>query len=156
MVIMLRRLITQSRRPGLTMILQIQSHKRIQLIDITRDVEKMVREAGPISTGLCHLFVRHTTAGITINESADPDVCEDIIEWLNRISPRHGGYRHREGNSDAHIKSALVGVSTTIPVENNHLKLGTWQGIFFCEFDGPRTRSVQITAYPTPNPLDSQ
>ncbi len=138
------------------MILSVQSHLRIELIDITAEVQRVLKELPRVSKGICHVFVRHTTAGITINESADPDVCRDLIDWLNRMVPHQAGYRHREGNSDAHIKSSLVGVSACIPIENNLLQLGTWQGIFFCEFDGPRKRSVQIDVLPSPLPMDVQ
>ncbi|MEW6259105.1 MAG: secondary thiamine-phosphate synthase enzyme YjbQ [Thermodesulfobacteriota bacterium] len=138
------------------MILPVQSHQRIELIDITAEVQRILKELPRVSIGICHLFVRHTTAGITINESADPDVRRDLIDWLNRMAPHQAGYRHREGNSDAHIKSSLVGVSATIPIENNQLLLGTWQGIFFCEFDGPRKRSIHIDVLSSPLPLDVQ
>jgi secondary thiamine-phosphate synthase enzyme len=130
------------------MIFPIRTGHRTEFIDITSDIQQLVNSAGWISQGYCLLFVPHTTAGITINESADPDVRIDIQNLLNRWIPPSGEYRHREGNSDAHVKSTLVGVSQYIPIENNRLMLGTWQGIFFCEFDGPRNRRivVQITA----------
>lgn len=136
------------------MMLPIQSHQRIELIDITAEVQRVLKELPRVSSGICHVFIRHTTAGITINESADPDVCRDLIDWLNGVAPHQAGYRHREGNSDAHIKSSLVGVSASIPIENNRLQLGTWQGIFFCEFDGPRKRSVHIDVLSSPLPVD--
>ncbi|MHB1455442.1 MAG: secondary thiamine-phosphate synthase enzyme YjbQ, partial [Armatimonadota bacterium] len=93
------------------------------------------------------IFVPHTTAGITINENADPDVVRDLIETLNRIVPENGDYRHSEGNSDAHLKASMMGFSATIIVENGKLLLGTWQGIYFCEFDGPRTRHIFVKVY---------
>jgi len=123
------------------MTLTVKSKSRTQLIDITPEIQKAVRSSG-ISEGLCMLYVPHTTAAITINESADPSVASDIMMVLNKIIPWEAGYGHLEGNSPAHIKSTLVGASEVIVIENGSLVLGTWQGIFFCEFDGPRTRSV--------------
>jgi len=125
------------------MILTVKSKSRTQFIDITSDIQKMVRTSG-ISEGLCMLYVPHTTAAITINESADPSVASDILMVLNEVIPWKAEYRHLEGNSPAHIKSTLVGASELIAVENGNLVLGTWQGIFFCEFDGPRTRKVNV------------
>ncbi len=129
------------------MILSVRSDSKTQFVDITDKVQKIVSES-KITNGFCHVFVPHTTAGITINESADPSVKEDILMILNRIIPANDdaktNYRHMEGNSPAHIKSTLTGVSTTIAVEEGRLVLGTWQGIFFCEYDGPRNRKVHI------------
>jgi secondary thiamine-phosphate synthase enzyme len=125
------------------MTLTVKSKSRTQLIDITSEIQKAVRSSG-ISEGLCMLYVPHTTAAITINESADPSVASDIMMVLNEVIPWKADYRHLEGNSPAHIKSTLVGASETIAIENGSLVLGTWQGIFFCEFDGPRTRSVHM------------
>jgi secondary thiamine-phosphate synthase enzyme len=116
---------------------------RNQLIDITGAIEQKIRDAG-ITDGLCLVFVPHTTAAVTINENADPDVQTDILGTLERVFPEDPAYRHREGNSDAHVKSSLVGVSTTLAVEAGRLVLGTWQSVFFCEFDGPRTRKVLV------------
>jgi secondary thiamine-phosphate synthase enzyme len=113
------------------------------MLDITRQVAQAARESG-IENGICTVFVPHTTAAVTINENADPDVTRDILDKLDRLFPRSDGYRHFEGNSDAHIKSSLLGFSETILVENGSLVLGTWQGIYFCEFDGPRTRSFLV------------
>ena len=115
----------------------------MELIDITSKIQDFVLSAG-IRHGLCMLYVPHTTAAITINESADPSVKEDILMIINTIIPWKAGYRHLEGNSPAHIKSTLIGPSELIAVENDRLILGTWQGIFFCEFDGPRTRKVHV------------
>ena len=125
------------------MILTIKSKMRTHLIDITPEIQKAVRSSG-ISEGLCMLYVPHTTAAITINESADPSVASDIMMVLNEVIPWKADYRHLEGNSPAHIKSTLVGASEVIAIESGSLVLGTWQGIFFCEFDGPRTRSVHM------------
>ena len=125
------------------MTLTVKSKLRTQLIDITSEIQKAVRSSG-ISEGLCMLYVPHTTAAITINESADPSVATDIMMVLDEVIPWKADYRHLEGNSPAHIKSTLVGASEVIAIESGSLVLGTWQGIFFCEFDGPRTRSVHM------------
>ncbi len=121
----------------------VRSSKQTELIDITRSVMDIVQKAGVIN-GLCILFVPHTTAAITINENADPSVPRDILMELNKIVPFEDRYQHTEGNSAAHIKSSLVGCSQTIFIESGKLLLGTWQGIFFCEFDGPRNRQVHV------------
>lgn len=113
------------------------------MIDITHDVERLIR-GNNVRNGFCHIFVPHTTAGVTINEGADPSVREDIVTILNRLVPWEGGYRHLEGNSAAHIKTTLVGSFEIIAVKDGHLQLGTWQAVFFCEFDGPRTRKVHV------------
>lgn len=123
------------------MILNIGSAAKTEMIDITPEVQKAVSSEG-IDEGLCMVYVPHTTAAITINESADPAVKQDILMGLGKVIPRDAGYRHREGNSPAHIKSSLIGVSQLIGIEKGRLLLGTWQGIFFCEFDGPRKRKV--------------
>ncbi len=125
------------------MTLTVKSKLRTQLIDITSEIQKVVRSSG-ISEGLCMLYVPHTTAAITINESADPSVATDIMMVLDEVIPWKANYRHLEGNSPAHIKSTLIGASEVIAIESGSLVLGTWQGIFFCEFDGPRTRSVHM------------
>jgi len=121
----------------------ITTRSRSEMIDITSKVEEELNKSG-LTDGVCVLFVPHTTAGITINEGADPSVVADIQAMLNRLVPWEGSYRHLEGNSAAHIKSSLVGNSVIVLVESGRLKLGTWQGIFFCEFDGPRSRKVHI------------
>jgi secondary thiamine-phosphate synthase enzyme len=125
------------------MIVQVKSKTQTEFIDITPDIQNTVKASG-IGNGFCMLYVPHTTAGITINESADPSVKSDILMILNKIVPWEAGYGHLEGNSPAHIKATLVGASELIAVENDRLVLGTWQGIFFCEFDGPRTRKVHV------------
>jgi secondary thiamine-phosphate synthase enzyme len=125
------------------MILSVKTSARTELIDITSKIARLVKESG-VSEGLCMLYVPHTTAAVTINESADPSVKEDILMILNQIVPWDANYRHGEGNSPAHVKSTLVGASETVAIENGSLVLGTWQGIFFCEFDGPRTRKVHV------------
>lgn len=123
--------------------ISITTHKRIEFIEITDLVQKVVKES-KITSGICHIYIPHTTAGITINENADRSVIEDIQMELNKIVPLDNGYLHSEGNSSAHIKSSFIGNSATVFIENNSLKFGTWQGIFFCEFDGPRRRNFWI------------
>jgi secondary thiamine-phosphate synthase enzyme len=123
--------------------LEITSKSRIELIDITSKIEDVVRDSG-VRNGICYIFVPHTTAGITINEDADPSVVTDILMKLNKLIPVRDNYSHTEGNSDAHIKSTIIGTSLTVFIENNRLLLGTWQGIYFCEFDGPRRRKVFV------------
>ena len=125
------------------MILPVKTRERTELIDITSDINRLVRKTG-VDHGLCMLYVPHTTAAVTINESADPSVKSDMLMILNRIIPWEANYRHMEGNSAAHIKTTLVGSSELIAVEKNQLALGTWQGVFFCEFDGPRSRKLQV------------
>jgi secondary thiamine-phosphate synthase enzyme len=121
----------------------VQTESRIQMIDITPLVQEEVRRAGT-DEGICVAYVPHTTAGITVNEGADPDVCRDITRKLSELAPPDAGYRHTEGNADSHIKASLVGSSVTVLVEKGRLVLGTWQKIFFCEFDGPRSRRVLV------------
>ena len=115
--------------------------------NITRTVRETVTSSG-VKSGVCHVFVPHTTAGVTINEHADPSVVQDIAAELEKMVPQHSRYRHMEGNSPAHIKASLVGSSQTIFVEDGRPVLGTWQGVFFCEFDGPRNRSLLIKIVP--------
>ncbi len=125
------------------MILTVKTRSRTEFVDITAEVREVVRSSG-VEDGLCMLYVPHTTGAVTINESADPSVKADILMILNRVIPWEAEYRHMEGNSPAHVKSTLVGASELIPIEKGRLTLGTWQGIFFCEFDGPRTRKLQV------------
>ncbi len=127
-------------------IININTTKRTQLIDITSQVSETVRKSN-IKDGVCVVYVPHTTAAVTINENADPNVREDIINIINHIVPWQYDYKHLEGNSPAHIKATLIGPSVTIFIENTHLSLGTWQGVFFCEFDGPRSRRVLVKAF---------
>jgi secondary thiamine-phosphate synthase enzyme len=122
----------------------VRTKKRNELIDITSEILKTISESG-VTEGLCHIFVPHTTAAVTINEKADPDVARDIETTLAGLVPAGGRYRHAEGNSDAHVKSSLVGASDFLIVSNGSAVLGTWQAVFFCEFDGPRSRSCHIT-----------
>jgi len=123
--------------------ISVKTASRIDMVDITRSVQNEISKAD-VTDGICIAYVPHTTAGITINEGADPAVCQDIITKLNEIVPPDAGYRHMEGNADSHIKASIMGSSVTVLVENGHLVLGTWQKIFFCEFDGPRSRRVYI------------
>ncbi|MFW5871360.1 MAG: secondary thiamine-phosphate synthase enzyme YjbQ [Verrucomicrobiota bacterium] len=122
----------------------VNTNARSEFINISRDVSKCIASAG-IKNGTVSVYVPHTTAGVTINENADPDVMRDINETLERLVPWNDGYRHSEGNAAAHVKSSLMGSSARIPVENGQLQLGTWQGIYFCEFDGPRSRRVWVS-----------
>lgn len=123
--------------------IQVKSKARNELIDITSQVGKVVDESG-IAEGICVVVVPHTTAGVTVNENVDPSVKSDIIAKLGELVPAGDRYRHREGNADAHIKAALVGTSEVLLVRGGQMALGTWQGVFFCEFDGPRTRQVWV------------
>jgi len=123
--------------------ISIRTDRRIDLIDITDKVQTVVSKS-KIKEGMCFLFCPHTTAGLTINENADPQVKRDIINTLNKLVPDNAGYAHSEGNADSHIKSSLFGSSLTIFIEDGQLAFGTWQGIYFCESDGPRSREVWI------------
>ena len=123
--------------------ISIRTDRRIDLIDITDKVQTVVSKS-KIKEGMCFLFCPHTTAGLTINENADPQVKRDIINTLNKLVPENAGYAHSEGNADSHIKSSLFGSSLTIFIEDGQLAFGTWQGIYFCEGDGPRSREVWI------------
>ena len=123
--------------------LEVKSRTRTELVDITADVRDLLRKAN-INNGVCHIFVLHTTAGIMVNEGADPAVQRDINSFLSKMVPMDHYFTHSEGNSDAHIKSALVGTCQTILIESGKPLLGTWQSIYFCEFDGPRARRVAI------------
>jgi secondary thiamine-phosphate synthase enzyme len=121
---------------------EVETSSRSQMLDITGKVREALRASGA-ARGMCMVYVPHTTAGVTINENADPSVVVDILEQLGKLVPR-GRYHHREGNADAHIKASMMGFSATLLVDEGNLVLGTWQGIFFCEFDGPRRRRVMV------------
>jgi secondary thiamine-phosphate synthase enzyme len=121
----------------------VNTRSQVELVDITANIRKSVKRSKK-SSGLCTIFVPHTTAGVTINENADPSVKADIVMELNKIVPFEDGYRHSEGNSAAHLKSSLFSPSLTLIIENNEPVLGTWQGIYFCEFDGPRKRQYHV------------
>ena len=122
---------------------QVRTSKQTEFIDITHSVQEAVKKTG-VEEGICFIFIPHTTAAVTINENADPSVSQDIVMELNRLVPFQDRYQHLEGNSPAHIKTSLIGCSQTVFVESGKLALGTWQGIFFCEFDGPRNRKVHV------------
>ncbi|MHC4288922.1 MAG: secondary thiamine-phosphate synthase enzyme YjbQ [Planctomycetota bacterium] len=125
-------------------VLTVQTHRRNEMIDITAEVAAAV-EKTDIDAGMAIVYCPHTTAGITINENADPDVAHDILLTLEELIPHvRTGYRHGEGNSDAHVKSSLVGASQTLLIQNGQLRLGTWQAVYFCEFDGPRNRKIHL------------
>jgi len=123
--------------------LDVRTTSHTQMVDITRLVQDAVRESG-VADGICTVFVPHTTAGVTINENADPDVVRDFTTEINKIVPWEDGYHHMEGNSAAHLKASMIGFSEQIIVEDSRLVLGTWQGVYFCEYDGPRNRKVYV------------
>ena len=123
--------------------LSVKTDRRTQLVDVTAQVQKAVASSS-VTEGICYLYVPHTTAAITINECADPDVARDVEGATDRLIPVTGPYRHSEGNSDSHVKAILVGASQTVFVQGGKLALGRWQGIFFCEFDGPRDRKLNV------------
>ncbi len=127
----------------------VETRRRNELVDITAEVARCIRASGA-TEGLCVVVVPHTTAGVTINENADPDVAADLLAALGRMVPEDGGYRHAEGNSPAHVKASLMGPSQTVAVVNGAPALGRWQGIFLCEFDGPRRRRVQVRILAAP------
>ena len=127
--------------------MQVKTGSRTQFVDITSRVRDAVAKS-KVQEGLVLVYVPHTTAGVTINEAADPSVVEDLRTKLSELVPHHGRYRHAEGNSDAHIKTTLVGSSVHLIISSGSLCLGTWQGVFFCEFDGPRTRNVYVKVVP--------
>jgi secondary thiamine-phosphate synthase enzyme len=125
------------------LVFEVRTARRAQLVDITERVREAVTDSG-VSDGVCHVFVPHTTAGVTINEGADPDVASDIESHLADMVPKEAAFEHAEGNSDSHIKTVLVGPACVAPVRGGNLALGTWQAIFLCEWDGPRTRRVEV------------
>ncbi len=127
--------------------LDVRTSRREEFVDVTRLVAEAVESLG-VAAGAALIFCPHTTAAVTINENADPDVLTDLVAGLERVAPRTAGYRHSEGNSDGHIKSSLVGPSVLVPIEEGRLVLGRWQGIYLAEFDGPRTRWLSVTVLP--------
>jgi secondary thiamine-phosphate synthase enzyme len=126
---------------------EVETARRAEFVDITERVARIVADTG-VSNGAVVVYCPHTTAGITINENADPDVVSDLLVGLERLAPLSAGWRHREGNSDSHLKASLVGSSVTIPLVAGRMALGTWQGIYFAEFDGSRRRKVLVTVLP--------
>jgi secondary thiamine-phosphate synthase enzyme len=131
-----------------TLEIKVSSPAREVLVDISERIQRAVAESDPTFSGMVNVFVPHTTAGVTINEGADPSVARDIVEGLARFVPREAGYRHSEGNSDAHIKASLIGSHVAVPAAEGRLQLGTWQSIYLAEFDGPRTRRIWIVPLP--------
>ena len=129
--------------------LQLKTSRRTEWVNITSEVGRAVAASG-VAHGVCHIYIPHTTAGVTINEGDDPDVARDMEAAFDRMVPRDAGYKHYEANSDSHIKATMVGTSQTVCIENGCLRLGRWQAIFFCEFDGPRQREVFIKIIPDP------
>lgn len=130
--------------------LTVRTTRRSELVDITREVQAAVAQAG-VREGLCVVYVPHTTAAVTVNEHADPDVAHDMLLFLDDLVPQHRrGFRHGEGNSDSHIKASLMGASATLIIRDGRLALGTWQGVFLCEFDGPRQRRVWVQVQAAP------
>lgn len=127
--------------------LSLKTSRRTEWVNITSEVSRCVSVSG-VAHGVCHIYIPHTTAGVTINEGDDPDVARDIEAAFDRMVPREAGYKHYEGNSDSHIKATIVGSSQTVWIENGRLRLGRWQSIFFCEFDGPRHREVLLKIVP--------
>jgi secondary thiamine-phosphate synthase enzyme len=128
---------------SIALIIKLKTSYRTELVDITEEVKKLIPSG--MNSGICHVFSTHTTAGMTINENADPDVKSDIIHALEKLVPwKDSSYSHLEGNSAAHIKASMMGFAQTIPIVDGRLATGTWQGIYFCEFDGPRNRTVQV------------
>ena len=123
--------------------IDVTTRTRTEFVDVTSQIQEIIKQ-NEVKEGICYLYVPHTTAAVTINESADRNVVEDIIFMLNKVIPFESKYLHTEGNSAAHIKASIVGSSETILIENGRLMLGTWQGIFFCEFDGPRRRQMLV------------
>jgi secondary thiamine-phosphate synthase enzyme len=142
---------TTKNRHSLMRTLRILTSRRTELQNVTAEIEQAVGDSG-CSDGVCHLYVPHTTAGVLINEGDDPDVARDIETMLDRLVPPTGDYRHAEGNSDSHIKTALIGSSETIWIQRGRLLLGRWQAIFYAEFDGPRSRELHIKIVPDPVP----
>jgi secondary thiamine-phosphate synthase enzyme len=127
--------------------LAVETSEHAQVILLRARVEQALAELGA-GDGLCHLWCPHTTAGVTVNEGADPDVAADFLARLEHLAPWRGGYRHGEGNAAAHIKAMLVGASVTVPLAGGRLALGTWQDVYFCEFDGPRRRTLEVRVLP--------
>ncbi len=129
--------------PSPTRAYQIETHSRVEFKDITALLQKHIDESG-VESGTCHVFVPHTTAAILINENDDPALQKDLDNFLKRLAPRETDYHHNDGNCDAHLKAAVIGCSKALLIENGKLVLGTWQGVFFCEFDGPRRRELRV------------
>lgn len=134
-------------------ILSVRTTKRSEFVDITKDIQRVIDRHG-VQRGIVVVYSPHTTAGVTVNERADPAVAEDIVITLSKLVPRNGSYQHLEGNADSHVKTSLMGSSLSLIVEEGRLRLGRWQGVFFCEFDGPRSREVWIQVVPLQTSMD--
>ena len=126
-----------------SVVMQVESRARVEFKDITASLQKLIADSG-VESGLLHLFVPHTTAAILINENDDPSLAHDVEEFLAKLAPRDREYHHNDGNCDAHLKASVIGVSKTLMIDHGRLVLGTWQGVFFCEFDGPRRRNLRV------------
>ena len=126
-----------------SVVMQIETRARVEFKDITPSLQKLIADSG-VKIGLLHLFVPHTTAAVLINENDDSSLAHDVEEFLTKLAPRDRDYRHNDGNCDAHLKASVIGGAKTLMIENGRLVLGTWQGVFFCEFDGPRRRTLRI------------
>lgn len=133
--------------PPMSTTLNIRTRSRKQFVNITGEVQRAVRDSG-VTDGICVVYVPHTTAGVTVNEAADPSVAEDVQNTLSTLIPHRGGYTHAEGNADSHIQTIVVGPSVSLIIEGGRIDLGTWQGVFFCEFDGPRSRTAKVQCVP--------
>ena len=123
--------------------LHIETHSRVEFKDVTRQIEQLIEKSG-IESGQCHVFVPHTSAAILINENYDPGLREDIADFLKKLAPPNPDYHHNDGNCDSHLKATLIGATRTLLIENRRLLLGRWQGVYFCEFDGPRRRDLHV------------
>ncbi len=140
------RSVSVERSSGLSLI-QLETRSRVEFQDITPLVQKVIEESS-VRSGICHLFVPHTTAAVLINENADPSLEIDFARFLKKLAPRDFGYNHNDGNCDSHLKASLIGNSKTLMIDDGRLVLGRWQGVYFCEFDGPRRRDLNIKIVP--------
>lgn len=131
-----------SQKPG-TQVVRIETHSRVEFRDVTQALQKLIEESGA-ENGCCHVFIPHTTAALLVNENDDPDLQRDFEEFLNKVAPRGQDYHHNDGNCDAHLKAGIIGATKTLLFESRRLLLGRWQGVFFCEFDGPRRREMRV------------
>jgi secondary thiamine-phosphate synthase enzyme len=140
------RLVVQKPQAG-TSTIQIETHARIEFKDITDHIQKVIAESG-VQNGVCYVFAPHTTAAILVQENDDPALQKDLAEFLEQLAPRAKEYHHNDGNCDSHLKAAVIGCSKTLLIENRQLILGRWQGVFYCEFDGPRRRALRVKVVP--------
>jgi len=143
MAIELGKAVARETRRGHLHTIQVQTGSRVEFKDVTASIQKLVAASG-VSSGLCHVFTPHTSAAVLVQENDDPSLQKDLTEFLGNLAPRDKGYHHNDGNCDAHLKAALIGCSQTLMVEQGRLLLGRWQGVFFCEFDGPRRRDLHV------------